>query len=92
MGRERFSPGVRNEVRDEQGDRCAICGEKGHLSIHHKQPLSKGGKSTIDNAVGLCRGDGTNNCHDMIDYMTIREGESWEEIMQEGVFYYPRKK
>lgn len=41
------------------GNKCMECGwDKGECDAHHKIPVSKGGKNTINNAVILCP-----NCH-----------------------------
>lgn len=80
---EQFPRDIRQAVRHEQDHRCAICRERGHLTIHHKVPQCQGGPSTIDNAVGLCR----TPCHDHVDRLTITHGIPFETIMEEGVSY-----
>lgn len=86
--RIRFSGGVRKEIKDEQDDCCQICGERGHLTIHHKKPIVQGGCGDKTNGVGLCRGEDTKNCHDIADTLTIRYGVPFEQIMEQGIEYW----
>lgn len=89
--RVRFTGNIRKKIKKEQGGRCQICGDEGHLTIHHKNPIVKGGRGDIENGVGLCRGPDTKNCHDIADILTIKHGIPFEQIMQEGVEYWINK-
>lgn len=82
--RHNFTKEIREQIRHEQQNRCALCGAETHLTIHHKQPQSEGGPSTRDNAVGLCR----TPCDDHIDHLTINKRIPFEQIMERGVSYY----
>lgn len=42
-------------ILDKFGNKCAICGAEGKLTIDHIVPLSVGGSNTIDNIQPLCR-------------------------------------
>lgn len=86
--RPRLDHNIRILIKDRQENRCAICGETGHLSIHHKTPYSQTHDNSPDNLVALCRGEETNNCHDKVDYLTIEHGIGFEQIMEEGLNYY----
>lgn len=83
-----FSDWLKDEIIAEQKGKCAICGEKGHLTIHHKVPRCEGGNGDKKNGVALCRGNGTCRCHDKVDYLTVEKGVPFEQIMQEGLDYY----
>lgn len=38
--------------------KCKICGSRSNLTVHHKFPVSRGGKNTLENCVCWCR-----DCH-----------------------------
>lgn len=59
--RRPLSSRVKREVlnRDEgqcqfQGSKYQKCGGMAYVEIHHKQPVSKGGRNTADNLITLC--------------------------------------
>ncbi len=92
--KEHFPRHVRREMRQEQDYACAICGTscRGHkfneppLEAHHIIPVSKGGTHEKHNCVGLCN---ENSCHETADYVAIKEGKFFDEVvMTEGVEYY----
>lgn len=63
LGAMAFSRSIKKQVRKEQNNCCAECGEKTRrLETHHIQPSCKGGADTRENAVGLCR-----PCHIIYD-------------------------
>ena len=80
-----FSLGVKDEIMEAQHNKCLNCGNVGHLSIHHTRPKCTGGQGTILNGVGLCRGNGTNECHSRADRLTIDYGIPFTEIAREGI-------
>jgi 5-methylcytosine-specific restriction endonuclease McrA len=44
-----------NKLKEETGFRCVYCGVKSnHLHIDHVEPISRGGRNDIDNAVPAC--------------------------------------
>lgn len=45
---------LRFEIYERDGNRCVMCGRSGNLEIDHIVPISKGGKSTLDNLQTLC--------------------------------------
>jgi len=49
---------ISDRIRKRDGYKCAICGSKKELEVHHIVPLSKGGTSREDNLITLCR-----RCH-----------------------------
>lgn len=53
--REASWPKVRRQALDRAGGRCEGCGQKARLAIHHRVPLSAGGKNLLTNAAALCR-------------------------------------
>jgi hypothetical protein len=93
MSKERLSHQLRHQVRERQGYRCALCngshppGDKGCISIHHRLPKCRRGTDDPGNLVGLCRGPGTNECHDLLDYLTLERGFPFEQVMEEGLSY-----
>lgn len=42
-------------LRARVGHKCALCGEKGRMTIDHIKPLAKGGSNSIRNIQFLCR-------------------------------------
>lgn len=98
---ERLSHALRKQVRERQAYRCALCGghhppgSEGCISVHHIRPRSKKGTDNPGNLVGLCRGPGTNECHDKVDYLTLKYEVPFEQIMEQGVEYllseFPRE-
>jgi predicted restriction endonuclease len=64
-----FNTKVKQQVREEQGHACAVCGQKGCIQIHHIVPQCLGGADERENAVGLC---GTH--HLDWDVQTIKNG------------------
>lgn len=62
--------------------------------MHHIKPRARKGSNDPGNLVGLCRGEGTCNCHDKVDYLTLEHNIPFEQIMEEGVDYllsqYPK--
>lgn len=83
--RERASPSLRREIREEQHHVCAYCASPNHkLSVHHILPTSLGGPNTKENLVGLCR----TPCHDVMDKKYFEEGKMFQEVlMEEGKEY-----
>lgn len=92
MFQERLFPAfgnrVKNSVRQNQKDKCAMCGEVvPELEIHHRVPenaLRRGrdgirGNNGIANAVGLCHGEngggegGEDDCHEIADQVAIHK-------------------
>lgn len=74
---------VRLQVRREQLNICAVCGETTHLTIHHKIPRSHGGTDERSNLIGVCR----EPCHDVLDKLALEESIYYDQIMQEGKLY-----
>lgn len=85
--RPRLDHKIRTFVKDRQENRCAICGQEGHLSVHHKIPYFETHDNSPTNLVALCRGKETNNCHDKVDHLTLDCGIPFEKIMEEGLEY-----
>ncbi len=42
------------DVLNRDGNKCKICGRNSHLTVHHKLPVSRGGKGTLQNCVCWC--------------------------------------
>ena len=90
---ERLSHQLRKNVRERQHYRCALCGQQhppggsGCISVHHVLPRARGGRDNPDNLVGLCRGEGTNECHDLIDHLTFEHGTRYDQLMEPGIEY-----
>lgn len=62
---------IKKQVRKEQGNVCAMCGEEvKKLQIHHRIPQALGGKDTRDNAIGLC-----SDCHRIADELAFKKGK-----------------
>ena len=84
MTRE-FSEPTKFHIIEQQKNKCLNCGNTGHLTIHHFRPKSRGGNGNEFNAVGLCRGQGTNECHTKADLLTIRYGIPFSRMATEGI-------
>lgn len=84
-----FSDEVRLQVREDQDNRCALCGGEcvGHdMQIHHKVPVSKGGTAERQNAVGLCRRPRL--CHELFDVLALKHNIFFDEVIMDiGVEY-----
>lgn len=93
MSKERLSHQLRRQVRERQDFRCVLCngshppGDPGCISIHHIKPRCKGGGDNPGNLIGACRGPGSNECHDLLDYLTLERGFPFEQVMEEGLSY-----
>lgn len=87
--RNGFTHKQKREVRERQEGRCACCGQTPHrtLDVHHVIPLSQGGPNTLENGVGLCRGEGTCNCHPMIDKLALERNIYFSQIMEPKLEY-----
>jgi hypothetical protein len=65
---------VKQQVRQEQHDQCACCGEVSHLQVHHKVSHQYGEEHHVPewlinskfNLVGLC-GEKRHDCHEVYD-------------------------
>lgn len=55
--------------------------------MHHVVPRARGGRDNPGNLVGLCRGAGTNECHDLIDHLTFDRGVRYDQLMEPGIEY-----
>lgn len=84
MTRE-FSEPIKQHIIEQQNHKCLNCGSAGHLTVHHQIPKCHSGGSQETNGVGLCRGNGTNNCHDKADLLTIRYGVPFSRMAEEGI-------
>lgn len=85
MSKERrhreFSKQTKRDIRNEQDGRCAICGSKAHLQIHHIKPISHGGGKDKENAVGVCA-----YCHKKLDNEALHNHHYLTD-MSEGEIY-----
>jgi hypothetical protein len=52
------SQSVKKEVKEKYKNKCARCGSKENLHLHHIEHFSKGGQNTTDNLLLLCA-----SCH-----------------------------
>lgn len=41
-------------IHERECFKCKICGSSHHLTVHHKIPVSRGGKSNLENCVCWC--------------------------------------
>lgn len=60
---------LRKKAFSRYGERCAKCGTRKRLEIHHIKPVVRGGTDDIENLIPLCR-----KCHkfapdDYIDFL-----------------------
>lgn len=78
-----FSWKTKKEVKDAQKGRCALCGQIVPLQVHHCVPCSRDGTGDRTNAIALCERD-----HRRADTLTLKYGVPFEEIMEQGVWYY----
>lgn len=44
----------KDSIHERDGRRCRICGSQNSLTVHHKLPVSRGGKSNEENCVTWC--------------------------------------
>lgn len=90
---ERLPHRLRKAVRERQHYRCALCGDHhppgsaGCISVHHVKPRSQAGTNNPGNLIGLCRGEGSNECHDLIDTITFEHGVRFDQLMEPSVEY-----
>ena len=90
---ERLSHHIRKVVRERQHFRCALCGGEhppgsgACISIHHDKPRAKKGSDDPGNLVGLCRGEGSNECHNLVDTLTFDKGIRFSQLMEPSVEY-----
>lgn len=91
---QKFSRKVRDQVKQQQKEKCAYCGRfcRGHereepeLTVHHVIPKAMGGDNARTNAVGLC----ADTCHPLFDSLAFNEGRFFFEVlMEEGKEYLP---
>jgi len=72
---------------------CQYCGRRGYTEAHHIISRGAGGADTEDNRIDLCKGPGSNNCHDKAqeyrpDYLPAdlerakAEAEKWDKITE----------
>lgn len=61
---------TRHNVFKRDGNSCAYCGSKHHLTLDHVLPKSRGGKSTWSNLVAACT-----KCNSKKGYQTPEEAE-----------------
>lgn len=54
--RSKFSKMVRDEVKENYNNQCAMCGKLA-FHVHHVQPRARGGRNVITNALLLCNDD-----------------------------------
>lgn len=45
-------------IHERECFKCKICGSSKNLTIHHKLPVARGGRSNLENCVCWCR-----DCH-----------------------------
>lgn len=43
------------DVHERDCFKCRICGSKKFLTVHHKLPVARGGKGTLENCVCWCK-------------------------------------
>ncbi|MFT8362925.1 MAG: HNH endonuclease [Sporolactobacillus sp.] len=49
---------IKEKVREQYGNKCALCGSEKSLHFHHKEHYADGGQNTADNLILLCA-----SCH-----------------------------
>lgn len=85
MSKERkgkeFPKELKNRIKREQNNRCAICGSKGHLEVHHIIPIVQGGGKERSNGVAVCP-----KCHQKLDKEAIHNHRYLTD-MTEGEWY-----
>ena|GEM_PF-2070053 len=63
-----FTESLKNEVRERDGFKCAVCESELDLHVHHKIPRNLGGVHHADNLVTLCA-----SCHAIIEKADIQK-------------------
>jgi len=61
-------------VKNRDSNKCAKCGSVEKLHAHHKRPVARGGKNTLENGITLCR-----ECHTAAHILEFR-GAGQERI------------
>ena len=90
---EKLPHRLKREVRERQAYRCALCGDqhppgsRGCISVHHVKARAHGGTNNPGNLVGLCRGEGSNDCHNLVDMLTFEHGVRFDQLMEPGIIY-----
>jgi len=83
MHHSRRWPAVRLAAKRRDGFRCAKCGARGRLEVHHEIPASKAPERAYDtsNLVTLCR-----NCH-LRHHSTGMSPQrlAWAALLKEGL-------
>lgn len=64
---------IRGAVLRRDSNRCHYCGKDAN-TVDHKTPLSRGGKSTLDNLVAACRACNSSKAG--------RDEKQWKEVYQ----------
>jgi len=81
-----FKGKLKEEIRDRQGNCCAICGRRTKLEIHHCVPFNAlrrigiKGTNAPETAVGLC-GTRSIDCHERADKKAIHDRLFWNGEM-----------
>jgi len=52
--------GWKLQVHERECHQCKICGSRSGLTVHHKLPVSRGGKGCLENCVCWCK-----RCHNL---------------------------
>lgn len=83
-----FSRSQKDQAIQKRGCRCQYCHESfesDELFAHHILPVSMGGKDCLKNMALVCA-----ECHQLVDYLAIEEGELMNGIfMHEVQSEYP---
>lgn len=82
MRKEEFSSGIKYLIKKEQDYRCAVTGRKEKLQVHHKIPISHGGKGVRENGVAV-----TEDVHMILDALALEKRIYYEQVMEQGIEY-----
>lgn len=63
-----FSREIRDQIHEEQGDKCLIC-DKPIQGCHHIVPEALGGLSIRELGIGACE-----DCHPVLDRLVFEDG------------------
>ena len=82
MRRENFKSGIKYQIKKEQDFACAVTKRKEKLEVHHKIPVSHGGKGIRENGVAV-----TKEVHQILDALALEKHIYYDQVMEEGIEY-----
>jgi len=80
--------GWKLSIHERDCFKCKICGSTKELTVHHKLPVHRGGKGTLDNCVCWCK-----SCHRLFHKKWgLRQSDDWGNPIDEYTKPIKKKK